>query len=213
VPRRVQGISFGLDDTVVENILSIVDLSGHPVLLLTSARPGEGATTVALGLSRTLGAWKKTILVDANLRDPQIHHRLNVPQSPGLVQIVTDGCTVEGGVRPFDGLNLITAGEAGLYPLEVLTLPAMTHFVANTKQRYDFTIIDSPALTVSPDAVHLAPLVDGVILVVRAGETPKQVVREAHDRLVQTGVKILGVILNRYRDYVPRILKRLFWEP
>jgi capsular exopolysaccharide synthesis family protein len=213
MPKRLHGLAFTLDDTIVDNIISTADLSGHLVLLLTSALSAEGTTTVALALSRALSVRKKTILVDANLRDPEIHQRFNVSQSPGLVQIVNDSCSIDEAVRSIDGLNLIPAGEAGLYPLEVLTSQAMGHFVANAKQRYDFTIIDSPALTLSRDTVHLAPLVDGVILVVRAGKTPEQAVREAHDRLVKVRAKVLGVLFNRYQNFVPRIFQRLFQSP
>lgn len=211
MPKRLHGLAFTLDDTIVDNILMTTDLSGHLILLFTSALPAEGTTTIALALTRALSARKKkTILVDVNLRDPQIHQRFNVWKSPGLIQIVNDGCKIDECVRHVDGLNLITAGETGLYPLDVVTSPAMADFISIVKQRYNFTIIDSPALTLSWDAIQLAPLVDGVILVVRAGKTPEKVVREAHDKLVKVGAKVFGVVFNRYRNFVPRIFQRVF---
>ena len=151
--------------------------------------------------------------MDANLRDPEIHHRFNVSQSPGLVQILDGSCPIDEGVCSVDGLHLIPAGEIGRYPLEIVTSPAMADFVATAKQRYDFTIVDSPALTFSRDAFHLASLVDGVILVVLAGKTPEKAVREAHDRLVKVNATVLGVVFNRYRNFIPRIFQRLFETP
>lgn len=210
MPKRLHGLAFTLDDTIVDNILMTTDLSGHLILLFTSALPAEGTTTIALALTRALSARKKTILVDANLRDPQIHQRFNVWKSPGLVQIVNDSCSIDEAVRSIDGLNLIPAGEVSHYPLEVVTSPAMADFISIVKQQYDFTIIDSPALTLSGDAIQLAPLVDGVILVVRAGKTPEKAVREAHDKLVKVGAKVFGVVFNRYRNFVPRIFQRVF---
>ena len=106
------------------------------------------------------------------------------------------------------GLSLVPAGQFEGDPFEMLGSGAMAELVAELKQRFDYTVIDSPPLESSLDATRLASVADGVVLVVRAGKTRSAVVRDAREQLAKAGAKMAGVVLNQYRDYLPRWLRR-----
>jgi capsular exopolysaccharide synthesis family protein len=165
-------------------------------VLISSAAPFEGKTLTSINLALTLSEsyGRRVLLVDADLRRPAIHQVLHLPNLSGL------GDTLRGspGPLPFvelsDTLTVLTAGKADPDPMEGLCSPAMKRFLADAAARFDWVIIDSPPAAVCTDAPLLAPLTDGVLLVIRAGVTSSALVQRAVSGF--SPGDILGVILN-----------------
>ncbi len=205
----------GNESGMIDRILYATEPSTHMVWLVTSAQPADGATTIALALTRALAARKKdVVLVDANLRQPEVHRRSEVEVAPGLVQLLKGDCSLDSAVKRPGGqadagnMHLIPAGEKAPNPVELLRAPEMNALISDLRRRFDFTLIDSPAVQTSPDAIRLAEMVDGVILVVRAGSTRRRAAHEAKEALAKAGANIMGAVLNDYRDFVPEFVRR-----
>lgn len=193
-PRHMAVESYRVLRTGVEFLA--VD-RGAKVLQVTSAVPSEGKTTTAVNLAVVLAAaGSKVVLVDADLRLPRVHEQFGVPAGAGLVDNLV-GLGLSGTVRNITtNLDLVTAGRVASHPSEMLGSKRMASLLDGLKQRYDFVLLDSaPVLPVS-DARALARLVDGVVLVVKAGGSTVARVRHAISLLEQLEAPILGIVLN-----------------
>lgn len=205
----------GCESGMIDRILYAAEFGSHVAWVVTGAEPADGATTIALMLTRALAARKKdVILVDANLRHPEIHRRAEVEVAPGLVQVLKRECSVDSVVQRASGnldggnVQLISAGEIAPDPVELLRAPEMEVFLADLKRRFEFTLVDCPAVRSAPDAIRLAGLVDGVVLVLRAGSTRRRAAQEAKELLANAGANIVGAVLNDYHDFVPQFMRR-----
>ena len=165
-------------------------------ILIASALPDEGksltAASLAVALSSAYG--KRVSLIDADLRRPSLHRLLGTTASPGL----RDGLTGSVQVRPArisHTLTFLPAGSPHQNPLEILSSSLLRALIAEQAQRCDWVIFDAPPLAACPDAGVLASLVDGVVLVVRAGHTQLPALESAVQSLGRD--RIVGVILNR----------------
>jgi len=168
------------------------------VVQITSSIAGEGKTTTASNLAVVLAQTGATVvLVDADLRKPQVHRVFATDASMGLTNNLV-GEDLDMTITPVVGtLSVISSGRIPPNPSEMLSGRTMAHLVAQLKTRFDYVIVDSaPVLAVS-DAVALSRHVDGVVLVVQAGRTSAPQVRSTLDALDQVGAPILGVVLNR----------------
>ncbi len=170
------------------------------VVLVTSARAAEGKTVASLNLATTLAeADSRVLLVEADLRHPRCHRMLGVPNIPGLSTFLagqTDD--LDSLVRPLDppGLFFLASGPVPRNPAELLGSPRMRAALRDLRRRYDFVVLDTPPALPVTDAVVLGRLADGVVLVIKGNVTPRELVRRAHDRLVQAGARFLGVLAN-----------------
>ena len=174
------------------------------VMLLTSAQPREGKTTVTVNLSLSLSRLgRRVLLIDADTRRPAIHRALAIDGTPGLVDFLVGRgpwrTLVKRDIAP--GLDVLVAGAPPDSPSEMLASPAMAALIHEARADYDFVIVDSPALLVNvPDTRIIAPLADGVVLVMRSGVTP----REAARRMLQEIPNPIGVVLNDLSsDHLP----------
>lgn len=167
-------------------------------VLIASAEPGEGKSLTAANLALALsGSYRKrVVLVDADLRHPSLHKLFDTDNGIGL----TD-CLMAGGnaaiepVRLSDTLSLLSGGRPALDPIAALTSNRMKDLLSAQTQQFDWVIVDAPPLGVFPDGHLLASLVDGVVLVVRAGRTP---LASVESTVKMVGRKaILGIVLNR----------------
>jgi capsular exopolysaccharide synthesis family protein len=173
-------------------------------LAATSASPLEGKSTTLANLAVVLAqAGQRVILVDADLRRPRVHKIFNVPNQIGLSSaLLRSETTVDGCLHETQqpNLSVLTSGPLPPDPSELLGSQRFAAFVVALKERADIVLFDCPPVLGLTDAALLARQVDGVLLVVNAGTTRRQWALAAAESLQQVNARILGVILNRYRD-------------
>jgi succinoglycan biosynthesis transport protein ExoP len=200
-PRSAVAEAFRTMRTNVE--FADVD-SGLHSLLVTSASVGDGKSTVAANLALAFAqAGRRTILVDADLRQPSLHTYFDLSNTFGLTTLlrseVIDTAQV---VRVVDEPNLrvITSGPLPPNPAELLGSNRMRAIVGTLKSEADLVVFDSPPSAAVTDAAVLAGLVDGTIVVVAAGITRRHVARQLDESLTRVGGRVIGVVLNRIRS-------------
>jgi capsular exopolysaccharide synthesis family protein len=172
-------------------------------LVITSAGICEGKTTFAINLATSLAmAGKKVLLVDGDLRKPDIQRLLNLPEGSRGLQDVLLGKSFEDVVCsiPSGGFDVLTADSRNASDgFELLALPDVSKCLNQISAKYDHVIIDSPPVLAFPDALLWAKIADGVILTSFAGYTEEHDLREALGRLAQIKVRVLGTVLSNVR--------------
>lgn len=182
----------------------LLSQADHPpqVILMTSALPREGKTTAAVNLAVTLAQLgDKTLLVDADLRKPGINRALSLVDGKhaGLSSYLAGVSSLDLITVPhpaISNLEAIPTGPIPPNPADLLSSRRLTELIAELRLRYKFVVIDSPPIMAATDAVILSVLVDGVLMVVRSGETPKEAFTRTRDLLVGVKCHMLGVVLN-----------------
>ncbi len=184
--------------------LGLQDGGGIPnKLVITSAGIRDGKTTFAINLATSLAkAGKKTLLIDGDLRKPDIRRLLNLPKGSRGLQDVLLGKNFESVVvsMPLVGFDVLTADSGNATDaFELLSLPDVSKYLNIISAKYDHVIIDTPPVLAFPDALLWAKIADGVILTSFAGHTEEQDLKETLERLTQIKVKVLGTILSSVR--------------
>jgi polysaccharide biosynthesis transport protein len=168
-------------------------------ILIASAVPKEGKSTVATYLAATMAmGGSRVLLIDADMRRPSLHKNFGSSVKPGLAEILSQE-TDAGAVitAPVANLSFLPAGEPKRNPGELVLSPHWEPFLERIVPRFDFVLIDSPPILATDDASSLAPKVDGVLMVVRGSFTSAQIAREALDSFYQRKATVLGLIFNR----------------
>jgi Mrp family chromosome partitioning ATPase/uncharacterized protein involved in exopolysaccharide biosynthesis len=191
-------------------------------LVVTSAAPGEGKTMTSANLAVTYAHdGLRVLLVDCDIRRPKLHAVFKTSRSPGLLDLLTpsngspqvgvhaltfdsnssNGDPVDpltGVIRPtpIRGLSLLTCGALPTNPTNLLSGVRMRALLHELVQRFDLVILDTPPVLATADARILGGISDGVLLVVRAGQTERVAAQRAQHQLLQAGAKLLGVVLN-----------------
>lgn len=170
-------------------------------LLVTSANPQEGKTTVAVNLAITLAqSGMSVLLVDTDMRRPRLHTALGIPATgDGISKAVVGECEVASVVRNTEIPNLfvLPCGARPPNPAELLHSERFASIVRELSERYDRVIFDSPPLGPVTDPAILARLTDGTILVAKAGRTTREGLSRARQQVTGDGrVNILGCIIN-----------------
>jgi capsular exopolysaccharide synthesis family protein len=172
-------------------------------ILVTSCLPSEGKTTTSTNLAATLASQGKRILfIDADMRKPSAWRYFKIArEEKGLAELLTGSVSFEDVLHKthLEGVFFVPSGSVAPNPAELLGAKAMEQLLENVADDYDHIIIDSPPVLPVTDAVLLARIMDGVILVVKGGETPKRVIRDAMERLRATRAPLLGTVLNHVR--------------
>lgn len=174
-------------------------------MVITSAAPGEGKSVTAANLGVVMAqAGLKTILVDADLRRPVQHEIFQVPQNllllGGLTEMLRTPSAQAGDFlrrTQQENLSLITSGALPPNPAELLGSQRMTRLLAGLADMADVVILDSPPATVVTDTAVLSSKVDGVVLVIKAGQARPGLVNQAVQNLNQAGARLLGGVLNQ----------------
>jgi capsular exopolysaccharide synthesis family protein len=175
--------------------------------MVTSATVGEGKSTVTSFLAHTIARHKrtKTILVDADLRRPKAHKYFGLPRQPGLAEALAGEADILDCVQdtPLDTLKVMTAGRHESAPSYLFDTHRLGEVFSELKFYYDTILVDCPPVIPVSDPIMLVPEVDGVILVVMAGVTPRELVMRARDVLLDVDANILGVIVNNHAEVLP----------
>jgi capsular exopolysaccharide synthesis family protein len=172
-------------------------LSVH-MLLVTSPGRGEGKSVTAANLALTMAQeyQQRICLVDANLRDPEIHRLFDIAEAPGLADVLLGRASLEDALVTIEDhhITVLPAGDPAAHPAELLGTVTMRRTLDALRSHFDRVIIDAPAASPLADIGILTPLVDSVMLVVRAGVTSKPAIQDAM-AAIEPG-KLLGVVLN-----------------
>jgi capsular exopolysaccharide synthesis family protein len=176
--------------------------AGQPpkFILFTSAMPSEGKTTMASNLSCILAqSDARVLLMDADLRRSNIHHRFGLIGKLGLTTVLAGTSTLEEAVQHIPetpNLDILPSGPVPPFPSEMLSSEAMRALLERLGKMYTHVVIDSPPVLSVTDAVLLGRMVDAVVLVVRHGKSSKNVMRRARDLLARSGAPVAGLVLN-----------------
>lgn len=169
-------------------------------ILFTSATPSEGKTTTATNLAVILSQrGTRVLLIDADLRRPNIHHRFGLNGKLGLSTVLSGQTKLIQSVQQVPevpGLDILASGPVPPFPTEMLSSEAMSEVLREAGEIYTHIIIDSPPVLSVTDGVLLSRQVDAVVLVVRHAKSSKHIVRRGRDLLVRSGAPLVGIVLN-----------------
>lgn len=168
-------------------------------LLIAGPFAEEGKTTVASNLAAVMAAaGVSTVLVEADLRRPNAHNFFGVPFSPGLSDVLTYRLNLADAVRvtKIQDLFFLPAGILPPNPSELLGSARMKDVLQELNDVSDLVVLDTPPSLPVADSMLLAPQADGVILVLRAGQTRRDHAKQAKEAFERSGVRILGIVLN-----------------
>lgn len=169
------------------------------VIMVSSAVPAEGKTTVAVNLALTLAeAGRRVVLVEADVRRPRVTRYLGMVGGAGLTNILAGSAEVGEVLQTYgdNGMSVIAAGPTPPNPSELLSSAQMSELLSVLRRGNDYVLVDAPPVLPVADASALAVLVDGVLVSIRYGSTRKDQVQQTRVTLDRVGARTLGVVLN-----------------
>lgn len=173
-------------------------------ILITSSLPNEGKSTIIKNLAYALAmTGVKVIVVDCDLRNPTVHQMFKIPNISGLTNIIVEDDRYEKYVildKEFDNLGIITSGPIPPNPSELIGSNRMKVFLDRLKEDYDYVLLDAPPVLLVTDPTVLAPVADGVILVIQANKTEIEATKRAKEILTNVKANILGAVLNKVKE-------------
>lgn len=178
--------------------LRFVDVDRPPkVIAVTSALPGEGKTSVAVNLAAALAeAGARVCLVETDLRRPTIPRALGLIGDAGLTTCLIGQARTEHVLQSAGTFSVLTSGPVPPNPAELLGSAQFRAVLATLSETFDHVVIDTAPVLPVADALVIAPVVDGYLLVVRAAQTGRTQISDALDTLRRTGTPVLGTVLN-----------------
>ena len=170
----------------------------YRVIVVTSSVPGEGKSTTAGNLAIALAqSGNSVLLVDCDMRKPSIHKKFKISNAAGTAELLLRKRLFEEVANKYnENLTIITAGKIPPNPSEMLASRAMTAFIEEMKKEFKYIILDTPPLQAVTDAQVLSTKADGVLLVVKAGSTKKEMVLNSVDLIKKVQGKVIGTVLN-----------------
>jgi succinoglycan biosynthesis transport protein ExoP len=179
------------------NLLFMSPDKPYKTLLVTSAGPAEGKTTVACCIAVALAqAGQRVALVDCDLRRPRLHRIFHRPSDVGVTTMLLEGTATDAFPTEVPNLSVLPSGPIPPNPAELFHSDRFRHFLDELSARYDRVIIDSPPVVAVTDATVLSTIVDRTVLVIRAFGTTKDLARHGIRSLADVGGKTVGVVLN-----------------
>jgi capsular exopolysaccharide synthesis family protein len=168
------------------------------VLLVTSTTPSEGKSFVAANLALTFaGHGERTILVDCDLRRPNVHRNFGVENVQGVIDYCLSGANLDALIiKDMPRFDLLTTGGRAKNPTQILNSPDFERLIAELRKRYDRVIIDTPPLAAVTDALVVLPLVDGSIFTIMFNHVRRSAARFCARKLTETNVPCFGAVLN-----------------
>jgi capsular exopolysaccharide synthesis family protein len=178
------------------------DESRSNIVAITSPGVGEGKSTTSANLAVALAkSGRRTLLLDVDMRRPQIHKFMGRSLEPGLFQVLQKGMPFDPASMEThtDNLFVITAGRvAGGGASELLDSPRMGELLSSLRDHFDVIVVDTPPVLAVSEAKQMAPRADATLMVVRAGETRERDLDQAVKELERVGGRIIGVVLNGF---------------
>lgn len=174
-------------------------------LVVTSASPFEGKSTAAANLAVVFAQeGKRILLVDADMRKPTMHFTFKKDNGRGLSTVLTKQTSLESAIKttPIDKLDILTSGPIPPNPAELLASNSLEITMKKLKDLYELIIFDSPPILSVTDGQILANRCEGVVLVINSNKTEKQKALKAKEAIVASNGKLLGAILNNYKQPV-----------
>ncbi|MCP4570748.1 MAG: CpsD/CapB family tyrosine-protein kinase [bacterium] len=184
-----------------------LDLERKRTLMITSAERGEGKSLFSLHFSLVLAYHlpRRVLLLDADIRRPVQHTVFQTRKSPGFSDLLLGEATVEEVAKStkVKNLDLLPAGDAGGRPSRLFGGHRVRSAVEQLHKIYDVVILDSPPVVPVSDPLHFLEAVDGVLYLVMAGQTPRELSKRGIDILDSAGANILGVVANNLAEVLP----------
>jgi len=182
-------------DLTYKNIKSAGSATSLKSLAVTSSSPGEGKSTIAVGLALSAARiGQRVLLIDSDLRFSSLHEKLSLPNDEGLSTLLERKQDQPRLHSINSNLDILTAGPMSTDPLQLLNSQTMKDWMERFEQDYDFVILDAPPVLGMADAIEAAQLCDAVVMVCRLGKVSRSEVQQAVAGL--SGVTVLGCIAN-----------------
>ena len=174
----------------------------YRALIITSPNKGDGKTLTAANLALTMAQefQQRVLLIDADLRRPSIHRLLGIGEAPGLSDVLMGGTTFDDALVEIADHHLIVlpSGNGAVHPAELLGSARMRRVLDTVRTRFDRVILDMPPVSPLADVSIVSGMADGILMIVRAGVTPKPAIERALSGLERS--KVLGLVLNDAGD-------------
>lgn len=185
-------------NSIRTNLLFIQQGEKCPVFVITSPSANNGKSINSINLAISFAQMgKRTLLIDADMRNPTIHRMFSIPVKNGLSEILaglTDNITVSK--TDIENLSLLTAGKIPPNPAELLSSARMDKLLQFVKEHYDCVFIDTPPVNLVTDATSFVSKATGYIIIVKSGNTDIQEVKAAVSSLEHINANIVGFLLN-----------------
>lgn len=168
-------------------------------LLVTSSLPGEGKSFTSTNLALTFAAHgERTLILDCDLRMPNVHKSLEIENKKGLIDICVDEVPFDDVVQKgvFENCDVLTTGGRAKNPTQILSSKNFERLVAEIRKRYDRIVFDTPPLAAVSDALIVLPLVDGVLFTIKFNKVKRTAAKHNARRLVESNVPVFGAVLN-----------------
>lgn len=196
---------------IYSGLRSATDKEKLQSVLITSAAIGEGKSITCSFLAMTAASLSKlkVALIDLDLRRPKLHDYFGIGTCPGMSEVLIGKTNVKSVSRKtsIQDLTVITSGNVTAPPSDILDQADIPGLLQELKFYFDFIIIDSPPVIPVSDPMLIADHVDGVLMVVKAGSTQREVVNRATNLLSNAGINLLGIVLNDYEEVLPYYYK------
>ncbi|MBN1775812.1 MAG: CpsD/CapB family tyrosine-protein kinase [Clostridiales bacterium] len=171
----------------------------HRTIIFSSALPNEGKTTIAVNVAAAMAAAdKKTLFLDADMRNPTAHQLFSIVNTRGLSDIISQGADWRQFVfkAKVPNLYVITAGRKPSNPSRFLSSERFHSLLTELSAEFDYIILDTPPILLVPDTQIISAHADGVVLVIKNGKTSRDSVKEAHETLLRANANVIGAVLN-----------------
>ncbi len=168
-------------------------------IMVTSAVPGEGKTTTAVNMAVTMAdRGIRVLLIDTDLRRPNVHRVLKMERGPGLADVLREGIDAHSVIRPtrIENLSIVSSGRVPPNPSELIGSERMQRLMTLLSSEFDLVVCDAPSILVVTDPVLLATHVDTVVLVISVNNARRETVQRAQKLLQAANAHIAGVVLN-----------------
>lgn len=182
----------------LRNNIQFIDNGAIRCIGITSATSNDGKSTVSLNLAQSFAAsQKRTLLIDADMRNPSLHKALQLSNARGLSDVLREGKNVMVvKLENLPNLYLLTSGRRPYDPSHLLGSDATGHFLQSMRKNFDMIIVDTPPVLPVSDAAMISRHVDGMIVVVRYGTTYEGGAVRTKRALALANARLLGVVLN-----------------
>jgi capsular exopolysaccharide synthesis family protein len=174
----------------------------YRTIIITSPNKGDGKSLTAANLALTMAQefQQRVLLLDADMRRPSVHRLFGISETPGLSDVLMGGATLDDALVAVSEhrLTVLPSGIIPTHPAELLGSAAMRRVLDTLRTRFDRILIDMPPVAPLADVAIASPMVDGVLMIVRAGVTPKPAIERALSGLDMA--KVLGLVLNDAGD-------------